>query len=174
MITAAHIIIHGCCNALFFCNPAGNCLKTLYIMAFTSGLTNAGTDAGHSVQLQTRRQTKSLRLYDRPGDDALENKGDVWEFPISRFRFTDSCVTIGEICGVAIVQSSNDGWNIQSIVTLVKDATGTVQLLTQNLGVNRWIDGNAHASHRRFELYNTCPTTGLVGVSPANFRGFAH
>ena len=132
-------------------------------MAFTSGRTNAGTDAGHSVELRTRRgQSRNLRLYDRPGDDALENKGDLWEFSISSFRFTDSCITTGDICGVSIIQSSNDGWNIQSIVTLVKDSGNRVNLLTQHFGVNRWIDGNAHNSHRRFDLLNTCPNTLLA------------
>ena len=131
---------------------AGACIRTLYVMAFTSSVQNAGTNAGHGIQLQVNGQVRNLRLYDRPGDDALENKGDLWRFEISNFRFADSCIRIGEIQSVTITERSNDGWNIESIVTLVRDSRGGVGLLTQDFHVNRWVDGNAHHSHRQFTL----------------------
>ena len=43
-------------------------------MAFTSSLAAAGTDAGHGIQLQVNGQVRNLRLYDRPGDDALSTR----------------------------------------------------------------------------------------------------
>ena len=53
---------------------------------------------------------------------------------------------------MSIIESSNDGWNIDSIVTLVKDSGNGIQVLTQNLDVNHWIDGDGHHTHRHFEL----------------------
>lgn len=122
-------------------------------MAFTSGVAHAGSDNGHSVQVRlSGGQTRHVRLYDRPGDDMLAHKGDLWKISFSSFGFSDSCIQIGEIQQVAITERSNDGWNIESIVTLVKDSSGGVQTLTQDLDVYRWIDGNDHYSHRRLDL----------------------
>ena len=53
---------------------------------------------------------------------------------------------------MSIVENGNDGWNIESIVTLVSDPTNKVQVLTQNFHVNRLIDGDGDTSHRRFAL----------------------
>lgn len=64
-----------------------------------------------------------------------KNKGDLWKINFSDFGFTDGCITIGEISGASIVENSNDGWNIDSIVTLVKDNRGGVEVLTQDLDV---------------------------------------
>ena len=122
-------------------------------MAFTSGLRHAGSDSGHSVQIRlTSGQIRHVRLYNRPGNDMLSHKGDLWKINFSSFGFSDSCVTISEIQNVAITESSNDGWNIESIATFVKDSAGGVQVLTQDLDVYHWIDGNGHHSHRRLDL----------------------
>ena len=138
-----------CTHAFFY---VGLCLSTLYVMAFTSGLTHAGSDAGHTIEIQANGQVRNVRLYDRPGDDMLEHKGDLWRISFGSFYFSDNCINIGDIQTVSIIESSNDGWNIDSIVTMVKDSAGGVQVLTQNLDVFRWVDGNDLHSHRRFQL----------------------
>jgi hypothetical protein len=131
---------------------AGACLDTLHIMAFTSGLSGAGSGSGHRVELQASGYTSSQLLYDRPGNDAMVNKGDHWILSILSFHIPDSCVTMQDITGVAITQSSTDGWNIESIVTIVRDISDRYQLLTRDIGANRWVDGNGPTSHRRFVL----------------------
>lgn len=57
-------------------------------------------------------------------------------------------------CQVSIVERSDDGWIIDSIVTLLKDSDGGIQVLTQNLDAHRWVDGDRLPIHRRFELTN--------------------
>ena len=121
-------------------------------MAFTSGVDDAGSDTSHIIEVQTIGQVRNLVLYDRPGDDMQKNKGDLWKIDFSDFHFTDGCITIGEISGVSIVENGNDGWNIDSIVTMVKDNRGGVEALTQDLDVFRWIDGNDLPEYRRFNL----------------------
>ncbi len=121
-------------------------------MAFTSGIRNAGSDAGHAVEVQACGQVQKLPLYNRPGNDMLPNKGDLWKINFGDFRFTSGCITLEGIQRVSIIESSNDGWNIDSIVTLVKDYRSGVQTLTQSRDVNRRIDGNDHYTHRRLEL----------------------
>ena len=86
-----------------------------------------------------------MDLYNRPGDDYMSNKGDLWELSLS------GCIKIPEIQRVSIVANGNDGWNIESIVTLVSDSSN-IQVLTQNFDVNRWIDGDGDSSHRQFDL----------------------
>ena len=112
-------------------------------MGFTSGIHFGGTDSRHSVELQVNGHARSLQLHDRPGNDALENKGDLWTYSISSFKFPESCVTVEEINKVSI---------IETIVTIVQDESDGYQLLTRDFDVNRWIDGDGPTSHRQFEL----------------------
>ena len=121
-------------------------------MAFTSHHAHAGSDAGHAVEIRANNHVRHIRLYDRPGDDMLSHKGDLWKINIADFHFSDPCITINEIQNVYIVERSNDGWNIESIATFVRDSNGGVQVLTQDLDVFRWIDGDGHHTHTRFEL----------------------
>ena len=124
---------------------AGSCLSKLYVMAFTSNLKWANSDSSHEIELQYNGKTQTMDLYNRPGDDYLSNKGDLWELSLS------GCVKLPEIQRVTIVPGGNDGWNIGSIVTLVSDSSN-VQLLTRDFNVNRWIDGDGASSHKKFDL----------------------
>ena len=128
----------------------GSCLTSLYVIAFTSRLTNSVSDTSHSVQLESNGVVRTLSLYNRPGDDYLSNKGDLWTFSFSSFGF--SCIRISDIDRVSIVESANDGWNIETIVTLVSDSSSRLQVLTRDFDVYRWIDGDGAVSHRRFDL----------------------
>ena len=114
-------------------------------MAFTSDLSGASSDTSHSIQLQYNGAVKTMALYDRPGDDYMSNKGDFWELGLS------GCIKIRDLQRVSIIASGNDGWNIESIVTLVSDSLN-IQVLTQNFDVDRWIDGDGPSSHRRLIL----------------------
>ena len=76
-------------------------------MAFTSGVDDAGSDSSHIIEVQTIGQVRNLVLYDRPGDDMQNIKGDLWKINFSDFGFTDGCITISEISGVSIVENGN-------------------------------------------------------------------
>jgi hypothetical protein len=121
-------------------------------MAFTSGIDYAGSDTSPIIEVQAAAQVRSLVLYDRPGDDMQKNKGDLWKIDFSDFHFTQGCIKIGDISGVSIVENGNDGWNIDSIATLVRDNSGGVEVLTQDLEVFRWIDGDDLPQYKRFNL----------------------
>ena len=116
-------------------------------MAFTSDLSGASSDTSHSIQLQYNGAVKTMALYDRPGDDYMSNKGDLWELGLSGWQ----CIKIRDLQRVSIIANGNDGWNIESIVTLVSDSSN-IQVLTQNFDVDRWIDGDGPSSHRQFDL----------------------
>ena len=114
-------------------------------MAFTSGQSGASSDTSHGIQLQYNGVVKTMALYDRPGDDYMSNKGDLWELSLL------GCIKIRDLQRVSIVENGNDGWNIESIVTLVSDSSN-IQLLTQDFDVNYWIDGNGATSHEQLDL----------------------
>ena len=124
---------------------------SLYVIAFTSGLPSSESDTGHSIQLESNGVVQTRSLYDRPGDDYLANKGDLWSFSFQS-SFGLSCIRISDIDRVSIVENGNNGWNIETIVTLVSDSSSHLQVLTRDFDVNRWIDGDEDASHRRFDL----------------------
>ena len=132
------------------------------------------SDDGHSVEVRLRTgETRHVWLYDRSGNDMFKNIGDLWKISFSSFGF--SCVKIGQIANVAIMESSDDGWNIESIATFVKDTAGGFEVLTQDFDIYRWVDGDGDSSHRHFDLtrawtsyllvYTSCITVGLVWTS---------
>ncbi len=126
-------------------------MSRFYVLAFTSTVKDGGSDQSHQVELTIGGVAKKRTLYDRVGDDMLSNKGDLWKMKISNFS-SSSCVKLGDIQRVAIVAANNDGWNIDSIVTMVKDVYGKTFILTQDLDVFRWVDGDAKPEYKRFNL----------------------
>lgn len=135
----------------------GLCIEWLYIMAFTSGVTHAGSDDSHEVSMRlVSGETQTVILPDRPGDDYLSHKGDLWKLSfVDNFRFSDTCVQLSEIASIALEEHSNDGWNIDSVVTFFRDDSSTgndFHLASVDMDVFQWIDGDDLQSHRRFEL----------------------
>ena len=120
-------------------------MTQLYVVAFTSGqafgesLISAGK---HKAELQSGGAVQTFQLYDRPGIDYSLNKGDLWEFSLT----SHGCITISSIQRVSIVGVGIDNWNIESIVTLVKDLN-SVQILTRDFSVNHWVNDG-----ERFDL----------------------
>ncbi len=125
-------------------------------MAFTSNYFYARVTHGtHKVTVRVKSATKSILLKNQIRtqghyvDAFMRNKGDMWTYKFSDFGFPYSCIKIGDIKSIAIDAHSPDGWNIESITTLVKDTEGGYALLTSDLGVNRWVDTG---KHKHFEL----------------------
>ena len=130
---------------------------------------NAGADSGHAVELRTARETRSVRLYDRPGNDYLSHKGDLWKIAITDFSFNDNCITVSELLGIAITERSTDGWNIESVVTFVRSGSD-YQLFSEDFEVNRWIDQDSLAARRRFDLTLVTPSGSTL---PQEFKGMS-
>ena len=98
---------------------------------------------------------RHIELPDLPGDDFKKNRGDLWKIRLIWFDFPQSietCITRSDIQDVQIVEGSNDAWLIDSIVTLVKDKNGNSEILTCDLDVSQWIDGDGTSSERRLQL----------------------
>ena len=97
-------------------------------MAYTSGIPSAGADAHHKIRLQAKGLSSIKTLPDLPQDDYLPHKGDLWKLNLRNFFGFTTCITINDIQQISILQGNNDGWNIESIVTLI------LQLLTKIYG----------------------------------------
>ena len=127
----------------------------LFVMAFTSGYSSAGTNDSPYISIHLRNGDEAeRRLYDRPGDDMARNKGDLWSFPISNFNFRRThCVSKRDISHVIIREGGNDGWNIESIVTVLEYPRYRYDVVSADFNVNRWIDGDdQNDEHRRYSL----------------------
>ena len=125
-------------------------------MAFTSGVADGGADSGHEVSMRlTSGETRSVILPDLPGDDYLAHKGDLWKLHIHNDFHFGGCIYISQIASIALQEHSNDGWNVDSIVTFFRDdhdGGPSYHVATMDVDVNRWIDGDGHHSHQHFEL----------------------
>ena len=115
-------------------------------MAFTSGLLHADSDNFPDIFVKlTNGEEKSVKLDDHPDvDEMMKDKGDLWRLPINTFQFTtnNGCITKSDIVQVTLKKGGDDGWNIESVVTTLHFRSSYV-LLTTNMHVNRWIDGNS-------------------------------
>ena len=121
-------------------------------MAFTSGLNNAGSDAGHAVKIGlTGGIVKRSALPDLPGDDYEKNKGDLWKMSFKDNFHLVHCVKKNDIKSITIRQNGDDGWNIETIVTFIKSGTD-YELATSDFNVYKWIDGDDEVNRRFFVL----------------------
>lgn len=119
-------------------------------MGFTSGVGGAGSNGDHAIEIRASGVTKSILLPNLPGDDYLEHKGDLWKVTFSALGF-EGCIKKGNIEDIAIEESSDDGWHIESIVTFVKSGS-SYELATMDFGVNKWVDGDQQGTHRLAQL----------------------
>ena len=119
------------------------CYNMIYIMAFTSGSAHAESKDRPYLSLTLRsRQSGSIHLPDNPGNDQMKNKGDLWKLSISSiFKGRRSCVRKGDIDKVVLRNGGNDGWKIESLVTVL-GYRGYYTVLTADIGFNKAIDGN--------------------------------
>ena len=123
------------------------------MMAFTTGNQYAGSDNSPSIKLDlTNHDDDDVTLPDNKGDDMLENKGDLWKIPISHFSFNRQCLTKDDVIKVTLINGGNDGWQIASVITMLCYGDNC-DLLTANLGVNRWLDGDQNYQDREFTLH---------------------
>ena len=129
-----------------------SCTDQVYVMAFTGGSTNALTTDPPSVELIVGNEVRSVTLPTVTGLEYQRNKGDIWAINMADFGFTDTCIRQGDIDGIAIVEGGTDGWLIDSIVIILQDEDGLFSLLSSEIGVNTWIDGNGGQERRRLDL----------------------
>ncbi len=135
---------------------SAHCVDYLYVMAHTASHNNAGTNEEHEIEMVANGQTRLYMLEDpqAPADGYERFKGDLWKINLKNdFGFT-GCVNKGDIVSIAIEEHGNDGWKIDSIITILRDnyLGGTdYEVATVDMDANRWIEGDV-ITHRRFEL----------------------
>ena len=59
---------------LSFHTSTGQCINSLYVIAFTTGARNSGADQVYRIELRAKGVTKVKELPNLPGDDYLELK----------------------------------------------------------------------------------------------------
>ena len=103
------------------------------------------------MELQVGEEIKSVTLPELPGEEFVTNKGDLWRINLSDFGFTDTCITKGDVQRITLVEGGNDGWLIDSVVTFLR-TEDSFTLLSSDIDVSRWIDGNGGSELERFNL----------------------
>jgi hypothetical protein len=125
------------------------CVSELQVMAFTSGDNHAGSNTGHKIKMVTTAGAHYVAdLYNRPGDDMLPNKGDLWTLTLSSFGIDSStCLNpILDIFSLYVLAGGDDGWKIESIVIVYHTTVGGYFLLTADYDINKWVDGDGGPS----------------------------
>ncbi len=125
-------------------------------MAFTSGKHHAGSDGTFYVELQPRKgQAGKAQLYNRKGHYYSKNKGVLWAFDLqSDFGFSDCFCYERDVSNITLTPAGNNGWNIQTIFTILKIGN-EYTVLSADVNVYKWLDGNGAADARYFKLSMT-------------------
>ena len=140
-----------CIIATIVTNDFSGCLKSITVMAFTSGVKYAGSNLHHNIEIEANGHVGESTLYDLPAEDMKENKGDMWNIDFDSFGIP-GCVIPGAIDRVSLIATNADGWNIDSILTIGSMSTGFRVVLTADYDVNRWVDGDSAPENKRFDL----------------------
>ena len=121
-------------------------------MGFTSGVVNAGSDNSPYLFLDLiNHEDGYVKFPNNPGDDYVANKGDLFCISIKDFKFKQSCIKKSDINKVVIHNGGNDGWHIASVVTMLTSGS-YYSLLTVNIGLNDWVDGDGAADDHQKTL----------------------
>ena len=104
-----------------------------------------------SLRLKTGEEGTVAFYGHEEGNDMSKDKGDLWAFKISNFKFGTCISKKSDISGVTILNGGSDGWNIESIVTMLHMGH-EYDLLTVNMDVKRWIDGNDLPYKLKYDL----------------------
>ena len=132
----------------------------IYVMAHTTlNVKNAGSDGQHSFEIRVNNvnYTAPLDLGDLPGGKATRGKGDLWRLSMADFGIMNWYPTRNTIQSFAIVEDSNDGWLIDSIITILKYASAVgnsdqYEVATVDMERHQWVDGDGDTSRLRFDL----------------------
>ena len=126
------------------------------MLVFTADDEYADSSDKHLVELTVRDEVKRVAL---PDINYEREHGYFLTLDLRDFEFTDKfdrCIRRGNIEGISLVESGNDGWLVESVVTLLEDEDGDTWLLSSDIGAHRWIDGDSlDERRRRFDL-NIC------------------
>ena len=127
---------------------AGSCINYLRVLAYTSNVRYSETTGNHTIELKADGLPKRAILSDIP--DQL--RGNLWTLSFAGDFGFPGCIRKKDIQGIAIIADSNDGWNIESIVTYVAGYKYDWELSSVDLDVNRWVDNNSEDSYKQFDL----------------------
>ena len=140
-----------------FCIGINPCYTMLYVMGFTSG--TIGSESNNLpyliMNLRGTGGKGEIRLPNNPGVEMTKYKGDLWRVSISSlFKGRRRCVRKTEVLSVIIRNGGNDGWRINSIVTMLQYGPYCT-LLTGNVDFNRAIDGNLNLTPSTRQIFLT-------------------
>ena len=122
------------------------------MIAITGDTQNSFTRHPPFLEMTIGVETGSVQLQPVNGDEFERGRGAVWTFNTADFGFTDRCIEVDDVDGLAVLEGGTDGWNIATIVTQVLDDDGDFSVLSSDIGVDRWIDGNGGEERKRFDL----------------------
>ena len=122
-------------------------------MAFTTTDKSAGSRNLPSLSVRLNSgDEETLEFPNLNVNEQTKGKGDLWEFKIARFDFkTDNCITKSDISEVTIHNGGDDGWQIESVVTVLHGGL-SFDVVTADMHVNRWIDGNDEPYRQIYDL----------------------
>ena len=124
----------------------------MVVIAITGTTQNSQTVHPPFLEMTVDSETQRIQLPTVTGDEFQRGRGDLWTFDIAEFGFSDTCIEVEDVEGLAVVEGGTDGWLIASIVTQVLNDDGEYEVLSSDLGADRWIDGNGGEQRKRFDL----------------------
>lgn len=135
-------------------------MDSIYLFAHTSSdHQHAGSDDTHYVNIELDSGgIYYAELYDDPNTDQFEKgKSDLWILSIHNdhhgFSVPHGCIKFSDIDQISIEAGGEDGWKIDSVVTVGYSEYGQKRMLSSDLSNPHWIQTDGTAS--QYEWYLT-------------------
>ena len=76
----------------------------------------------------------------------------MWTFDFDNRSAKQKCVSIFDIKSIALVAGSNDGWRVDSAVTVLQDSKNRSFTGSIDRNINTWVDRNGMPGSKRRQL----------------------
>ena len=137
------------------------CIEKLYAAAMTSPKMWAGSHDQHlfAFSYKTDRpyfNTLEWLLPQSKGHyNLIAQKGDIWELSVTKKENNEVvrlCIDPCDARKMSYRENSNDGWHIDTAFTVAAFSDARYRLLSADVNVRQWVDGDRGERSKQFDL----------------------
>ncbi|XP_062513897.1 uncharacterized protein LOC134189595 [Corticium candelabrum] len=133
------------------------CIEKLYAAAMTSPKMWAGSHDQHRFAFSYKTDgpylntTEWLLPSSKGPYNLIAQKGNIWELNVRQESET-LCIDRCDVKNVSYRENSNDGWHIDTAFTVAAFSDARYRLLSADVNVRQWVDGDRDERSKQFDL----------------------
>ncbi|XP_062514397.1 uncharacterized protein LOC134190007 [Corticium candelabrum] len=134
------------------------CIEKVYAAAMTSPKMWAGSHDQHLFAFSYKTNgpylntTEWLLPQSKGPYNLIAQKGDIWELNVTREENETLCIDRCDVGNMSYRENSNDGWHIDTAFTVAAFSDARYRLLSADVNVRQWVDGNRGERSKQLDL----------------------